>query len=628
MTGEGSFGNGASRSDISAQVPRIIEKLTSKKNNLELEGTQDLLSELKRAQYSISEKGVGQVFIAISGILDQKNIRLQIQKPLLKCTNDLFRSIGSISDQSYKATNKLLKSVSKFIGNKNHQIKDLTFECLTNYAEENDIDQIFNYSIENLSKNNQDCSKMLIEFFLKYESKLKQVDQKRCISPVLCSLKSRHPEIKKLGKQLLAKLLGLVPIKLFSKQIMKEEKLTIQSELKKILKEVQQGGHVGSGLPSKMEIEDQRARSTSNNVRSGPRFRKNRKRGKSRMNKGLFASKKNSSHMNQNNFKNDQTHSSSNHNSHEKNRFKSRRLTSQDRSGHRGRRSGGKAYGRSSNEFADSNAFIQQRSNRESRLLKNTSKVFSLYDLTDESVNELFHNIKDNFSKELSGQLRSWDFRKNIQAIKSLKKALILEAKEFLQVLDIIVRWFFVKLFDNCNQNFGRESFTFLIDMMTRMQEVDYKIDHKDGKILLAAIIGRLALSSPEVSELAFQSLTSMSLIIEQPILFKMVLEQFQKVRSKQIKRQIIRWIVVQINTDISPKQIEFLVNIYRNLKESTSKLFIDEVFYALHKKYGDGCLKFFVKHLSPKVVQSIRNSIMKKAQMLKDQGQTQMEVE
>ena len=56
----------------------------------------------------------------------------------------------------------------------------------------------------------------------------------------------------------------------------------------------------------------------------------------------------------------------------------------------------------------------------------------------------------------------------------------------------------------------------------------------------------------------------------------------------------------------------------YKKSNESTAKMLINEVFYALHKKYGDGCLKYFVTYLSPKVVESIRNMIIQKANQCK----------
>jgi hypothetical protein len=79
-----------------------------------------------------------------------------------------------------------------------------------------------------------------------------------------------------------------------------------------------------------------------------------------------------------------------------------------------------------------------------------------------------------------------------------------LEGKEFQQVFDILIRWFFVKLFDNCNTEFGKQAFDFYKKVFMTLGELQFQLDPNEASILLTSISGRFNYSSTKVSERAF----------------------------------------------------------------------------------------------------------------------------
>ncbi|RZJ99206.1 MAG: hypothetical protein EOO46_22795 [Flavobacterium sp.] len=91
-------------------------------------------------------------------------------------------------------------------------------------------------------------------------------------------------------------------------------------------------------------------------------------------------------------------------------------------------------------------------------------------DLRDDMVEKLKENIKKNVSTELYQKMFSFDVRKQTEAIQLLKKCLVQEYQGTVDMLDLIIRWLFFKLWDNSNMQIAKEALDYVYNLVLALE--------------------------------------------------------------------------------------------------------------------------------------------------------------
>lgn len=113
-------------------------------------------------------------------------------------------------------------------------------------------------------------------------------------------------------------------------------------------------------------------------------------------------------------------------------------------------------------------------------------------DLDDELVDRLKSQLKINIAPTLYSQMFSVDTKKNIEALKLLKKALMMEYLGTVDCLYLIIRWLFFRLWDNSNPALVKESLDYIQSLVSSLGAGNYTLLDFEASVLIACLISKL----------------------------------------------------------------------------------------------------------------------------------------
>ena len=121
-------------------------------------------------------------------------------------------------------------------------------------------------------------------------------------------------------------------------------------------------------------------------------------------------------------------------------------------------------------------------------------------DKREEAEEKLRYDIKDNILPELYDKMYAEDLKTNIQAVQALKKLLIVEFVGTVDILDIILRWLFVKVSEkttivrspsgqDLSAVLAKEVLDYLLGLVLSLEAADYKLLDFEAEALLQCLV-------------------------------------------------------------------------------------------------------------------------------------------
>jgi hypothetical protein len=151
--------------------------------------------------------------------------------------------------------------------------------------------------------------------------------------------------------------------------------------------------------------------------------------------------------------------------------------------------------------FISSNIKLPQNKSKRCELDKKFK--FTIDTMTKDDINKLKETSKLIFSEEFSGKILSNDFKKQVEAIKTMKNNL--DQREnislYLDNLDIILKVIAIKLNSVLNPLLVKNLFLFLDSLYIILNENDYKLNDIESAIILCLLIDKLSLNNNQLKD-------------------------------------------------------------------------------------------------------------------------------
>ena len=105
------------------------------------------------------------------------------------------------------------------------------------------------------------------------------------------------------------------------------------------------------------------------------------------------------------------------------------------------------------------------------------------------------------FGEAWTKKFLSKDFNIHIKCLQQLKNLKDADLSHFVQVLDIIFKWIFVKSFESSNTTFLNQVLTFLEELLENLVESQYQLMEGEGHILITMLVEKTGLNNTTLQE-------------------------------------------------------------------------------------------------------------------------------
>ncbi|GFQ07256.1 protein mor1 [Phtheirospermum japonicum] len=126
---------------------------------------------------------------------------------------------------------------------------------------------------------------------------------------------------------------------------------------------------------------------------------------------------------------------------------------------------------------------------------------FKFEEIRLEQIQDLENDVMRYFREDLHRRLLSTDFKKQVDGIEMLQKALPSMGKEFIEVLDILLRWFVLR-FCESNTSCLLKVLEFLPELLDMLRNEGYTMTEAEAAIFLPCLIEKVAVELTGVSKM------------------------------------------------------------------------------------------------------------------------------
>jgi hypothetical protein len=113
------------------------------------------------------------------------------------------------------------------------------------------------------------------------------------------------------------------------------------------------------------------------------------------------------------------------------------------------------------------------------------------------------------FGPAMGKNLFTKEFKTHVKCIQLFRSAFNDEdlAEQFIGVLDLVIKWAFVKSFESSNTTFMKEILLFLHDMIDFCTECDYAFMDGEGTILITMLVEKTGINNAILKDKAIEIL-------------------------------------------------------------------------------------------------------------------------
>ncbi|KAL6614281.1 hypothetical protein ACP70R_036551 [Stipagrostis hirtigluma subsp. patula] len=461
--------DGLPREDISAKItPTLLKNLGSPDWKVRLESIDAVNKIVEEAHKRIQPTGTVELFTALRGRLYDSN------KNLVMATLSTIGGLASAMGPSVEKSSKgILADVLKCLGDNKKHMRECTLTALDSWVAAAQLDKMVPYIIVTLGdqKTGSEGRKDLFDWLSKHVSKMSDPSEALpLLKPSASSLMDKSSEVRKAAESFMNEILKICGQEVVGKNLkdLPSPTLAIVAERLK-LTTVHEGFSdsvkmvtTSMSLPSK---------AGSKNSKHGPNDRATNV-GKAASQRGLPA------------------------------RASISMISTQD-------------------PVQSQALFNIKDSNKEERERRVLVRKFKFEEPRREQIDELKIDLFKHFREDVSLRLWNSDFKRQIDGIELLQKALPSSGKEVIELLDILLRWFVLD---------------FLPELFDVLKDQSYMLTEAEAAIFLPCLVEKSGHNIEKVREKMGELIKQMVNIYSLPKLLPYVLEGL---RSKNNRTRI-----------------------------------------------------------------------------------------
>lgn len=475
--------DGLPREDISSKItPTLLKNLGSPDWKLRLESIESVNKIVEEAHKRIQPTGTAELFTALRGRLNDSN------KNLVMATLSTIGGLASAMGPSVEKSSKgILADVLKCIGDNKKHMRECTLTALDSWVAAAQLDKMVPYITVALGdpKCGSEGRKDLFDWLSKHVSKLSDpAESLPLLKPSASSLMDKSSEVRKAAETFMNEILKICGQAVVAKNLrdLPSPTMAIVAERLK-LSSVHEGlsdsvkmVSTSMSLPSKGGLK---------NGKHGPNDRGSNV-GKAASQRGVPA------------------------------RASVTMVSSQD-------------------SLQSQALFNIKDSNKEDRERRVLVRKFKFEEPRREQIDELKVDLFKHFREDVSLRLWNSDFKRQIDGIELLQKALPSSGKEVVELLDILLRWFVLR-FCESNTTCLLKVLDFLPELFDGLKDQSYMLTEAEAAIFLPCLIEKCGHNIEKVREKMGELIKQMVNIYSLPKLLPYVLEGL---RSKNNRTRI-----------------------------------------------------------------------------------------
>ncbi|KAK1600989.1 hypothetical protein QYE76_007667 [Lolium multiflorum] len=479
----GASSDGLPREDISSKItPTLLKNLGSPDWKVRLESIEAVNKIVEEAHKRIQPTGTADLFTALRGRLNDSN------KNLVMATLSTIGGLASAMGPSVEKSSKgILADVLKCIGDNKKHMRECTLTALDSWVAAAQLDKMVPYITVALG--DQKCGsegrKDLFDWLSKHVSKLSDpAESLPLLKPSASSLMDKSSEVRKAAETFMNEILKICGQAVVAKNLrdLPSPTMAIVAERLK-LSNVHEGFSdsvkmvtTSMSLPSKGGLK---------NTKHGPNDRGSNV-GKAASQRGVPA------------------------------RASVTMISSQD-------------------SLQSQALFNIKDSNKEDRERRVLVRKFKFEEPRREQIDELKVDLFKHFREDVSLRLWNSDFKRQIDGIELLQKALPSSGKEVVELLDILLRWFVLR-FCESNTTCLLKVLDFLPELFDGLKDQSYMLTEAEAAIFLPCLIEKSGHNIEKVREKMGELIKQMMNIYSLPKLLPYILEGL---RSKNNRTRI-----------------------------------------------------------------------------------------
>ncbi|KAM3333300.1 hypothetical protein ACQJBY_028412 [Aegilops geniculata] len=475
--------DGLPREDISSKItPALLKNLGSPDWKLRLESIEAVNKIVEEAHKRIQPTGTVDLFTALRGRLNDSN------KNLVMATLSSIGVLASAMGPSVEKSSKgILADVLKCIGDNKKHMRECTLTALDSWVAATQLDKMVPYIAVALGdqKSGSEGRKDLFDWLSKHVSKMSDpAEALPLLKPSASSLMDKSSEVRKAAETFMNEVLKICGQAAVAKNLrdLPSPTMAIVAERLK-LSSVHEGISdsvktvtTSMSLPSKGGLK---------NVKPGLNDRSSNV-GKAASQRGVPA------------------------------RASVTMISSQD-------------------SLQSQALFNIKDSNKEDRERRVLVRKFKFEEPRREQIDELKVDLFKHFREDASLRLWNSDFKRQIDGIELLQKALPSSGKEVVELLDILLRWFVLR-FCESNTTCLLKVLDFLPELFDGLKDQSYMLTEAEAAIFLPCLIEKSGHNIEKVREKMGELIKQMINIYSLPKLLPYILEGL---RSKNNRTRI-----------------------------------------------------------------------------------------
>jgi len=464
------------RVDISKDVEKLLKKLGDSKWEVRREALEALGGLLTASHNRIAATGLQELVTALKSRLNDNN------KSLVKsCIMFVGNFATAVGPNVRIYAKPLIQELVKNLLDKQAVIRTETVVSLDKFAAEVGSEMVINIAFPLLSQENPELRQTFIPWILKNQDSLSKVDLRAHIGVVLSILQDKTKEIRNLGEKLLEKCLGVIGTGPYITAL-KDLKPAIQKALTPIVQKYSNGGSGGTGgVMTEPDLDSDGGNNSSLELKVPQNKSLNKIPSESAL-RGVG-----------NKPQRPGTSASVSMIQESSGSKKGGRPTTPTGGSMTNIQIPTSGLGNSGpNSSRSSGGMINLLGQKGKRQDDEKRNKWNTDDLKDDMVEKLKENIKKNVSQELYQKMFSFDARKQIEAIQCLKKALVQEFQGTVDILDLIIRWLFFKLWDNSNMQIAKEALDYVYNLVLTLEAAKTSLEDFELNVLVPFLLQRL----------------------------------------------------------------------------------------------------------------------------------------
>ncbi|XP_062207239.1 protein MOR1 [Phragmites australis] len=475
--------DGLPREDISAKItPTLLKNLGSPDWKVRLESIDAVNKIVEEAHKRIQPTGTVDLFTALRGRLYDSN------KNLVMATLSTIGGLASAMGPSVEKSSKgILADVLKCLGDNKKHMRECTLTALDSWVAAAQLDKMVPYVIVTLGdhKTGSEGRKDLFDWLSKHISKMSDPSEALpLLKPSASSLMDKSSEVRKAAESFMNEILKICGQEVVAKNLkdLPSPTLAIVAERLKLTTVHEGFSDSVKMVTTSMSLS---SKAGSKNSKHGPNDRVSNV-GKAASQRGLPT------------------------------RASVSTISTQD-------------------SLQSQALFNIKDSNKEERERRVLVRKFKFEEPRREQIDELKIDLFKHFQEDVSLRLWNSDFKRQIDGIELLQKALPSSGKEVVELLDILLRWFVLR-FCESNTTCLLKVLDFLPELFDVLKDQSYMLTEAEAAIFFPCLVEKSGHNIEKVREKMGELIKQMVNIYSLPKLLPYILEGL---RSKNNRTRI-----------------------------------------------------------------------------------------